>query len=87
MMRFWIISMCIWKSSSSFRSSWHSKNSLVTIAYSSNSYLIVDSVSTSVNRRIPYSYLFTSFVLIMAKKSLKAFSIPFSRSFFFLLMI
>ena len=87
MTRLQIISMRIQKSSSSFRLSWHSKNSLAIIAHSSNSYLIIDGVSTSVNRRIPCSYLFTSSVLIITKKSLIAFSFCLSRSFFFLLTI
>lgn len=83
-MRFWMISMRIWKSSSSFRLLWHSKNSLATVARSSNSYLIADGVSTSADGRIPFSCLFTSSVLTVAKNSLMAFLIHFSRSFSFL---
>jgi hypothetical protein len=43
---------------------------------------LVDGVSASAGRMIPCSCLFTSSVLIVAKKSLMAFSIRLSRSFF-----
>jgi hypothetical protein len=57
------------------------------MAYSFNLYLIVNNISTLVNKRIPYNYLFIFSVLIIAKKSLRALSIWLFKRFFVLLII
>jgi hypothetical protein len=54
------------------------KDSLATVARSSSSYLIVDCVNTLGDGRISCNCLSTYSVFIVAKKSLKAFSIRLS---------